>query len=123
MKVNVIINRSVENVWKFFLDITNWEHWYGAVLKEVIPEWKEGAIIVWGNNQRTKVEVFVPFKEIHFVSDVGRTIHRFTKTDTNIALVEIDFSPSSMISFTDGGAGFKQQMQDWLNNLKTYVEK
>src|SRR3990170_15858 len=112
MKVDVIINRSIENVWKYFLDIKNWEHWYGAVLKEVIPEWKEGAIIVWGNNQRTKVEVFIPFKEIHFVSETGKTIYRFIKTDTNITLVEHDFSPSSMIRFTDGGSGVKQQIQD-----------
>jgi uncharacterized protein YndB with AHSA1/START domain len=39
LEAAILIERSVDVVWEYFIQPANWEEWYGGGLKEVVPRW------------------------------------------------------------------------------------
>ena len=116
-RVSVLIDRPVKQVWEYFLDRTNWVHWHGGAMSEVVPRWQEGATIVWGNGQKTQIESFVPPSEVTTVSGGGRDTYRFVRTDASSTRVEHEYSPSAMM----GHADWESYMQSKLDKMKMHI--
>ena len=55
MAEKITIDRSLDQVWAVFTDVSSWKTWWGGDLKSVTPGWQGNAKMRWSNGDQTAV--------------------------------------------------------------------
>src|SRR5690349_5389808 len=85
------IDRSLDQVWSVFTDISTWKTWWGGDLQSVTPNWGDGAKIIWGGGGVTSVFDFVEKKLVGLKGSYGeKVIWTFGQVGGGGTFVSID---------------------------------
>ena len=122
LTVSVKIDRSVDQVWGYFVTPSNWIKWYGGV-KEVVPGWKTGAKIIWASGSGSPLTKVIPGKEICMSGGWMDVTYKFNAEGNAATIVElVESDPKGGASFTDGGAANEARWERQLQKLKECIE-
>lgn len=55
----ITIDRSLDQVWAVFIDVSSWKTWWGGDMTSVTPGWQAGAAVTWSTGGGTTVFDFV----------------------------------------------------------------
>jgi hypothetical protein len=80
---SVQINKSIDAVWKFFVDSSNWVKWHGGALLEVKPDWSKGGELIWKLGYPSRIKEIIPLKVVETVSSPSQNIVRWTFAQYN----------------------------------------
>jgi uncharacterized protein YndB with AHSA1/START domain len=82
-KVEITVQRSLQEVWEFFTIPSNWDKWWGGTLTKVEPGWQNGAKLIWALGRPTTILNIIPQKKIEFESTWAKGVWTFTATNSN----------------------------------------
>ncbi|OGR05189.1 MAG: hypothetical protein A2511_04305 [Deltaproteobacteria bacterium RIFOXYD12_FULL_50_9] len=123
LKSSIKIARPIDVVWDYFTEITNWSKWYGGGLKEILPDWQNGATLIWSSGGSSTIKKIVSKQEIGISGAWMDTSYMFYASGDSATTIEvIEFEPKGGAGFNDGGVAHKAELQKTLQNLKISVE-
>ena len=102
------INRSPQDVWRYFTESNNWSKWYGGKLVKVDPKWEEGGKLIWESGRPSIIKSIVPLKEITLEDPTWNIITKWIFRDLKEGVfieVEEDFNktkPGSEVEWRQG---------------------
>ena len=100
---SIVINQSRQLIWDFITDSKNWKQWYGYDLIDVIPDWREGAELVYEGGHKTTLKQFEPPELLQ----LGKAIVlRLSEIDSSST--EVEFG----MKFIDDDPRHKARMKD-----------
>ncbi|MHB8126151.1 MAG: SRPBCC domain-containing protein [Desulfitobacteriaceae bacterium] len=123
IQISVVIDRSVKEVWNYFTTPSNWLDWYGGELKDVEPDWSEGAYLVWGLGGKSQIIACVENKELTSCGNAFDTTYQFTARGKKTQMTVIESDPKGGGFFSDGGVAHRAELTKCMNRLKEQVER
>jgi uncharacterized protein YndB with AHSA1/START domain len=124
IEVSVTINKPLKEVWRFFIEPSNWKKWRGGFgLKRVSPGWEKGAHLEWELGGYSTILEYIPERLVAVQGTWAVTTYAFEKAGENAVNLTYNMSdPSGGASFTDGGAAETQKVNKYLQEFKRMVE-
>ncbi|MDR3217661.1 MAG: hypothetical protein LBU22_01555, partial [Dysgonamonadaceae bacterium] len=119
IKLNVIINRPVEDVWNYFTNISNWSKWDGGEI--ISAEWKKGGSVTWGMGAPSQINNYEFQKLVTLGSTWIDTNYRFSPCNGGTLFTIEEGSPKNA-SWSDGGVKHTRELEDSLKKLKQNIE-
>jgi hypothetical protein len=97
----IMIDRSLDEVWSVITDVSSWKTWWGGDLKSVTPGWQVGAAVTWATGGGTTVFDFAEKKRIGLKGSYGeKVVWAFSQAPggrTSVSMGE-DLSSSGLVA-------------------------
>ncbi|MEW6089164.1 MAG: hypothetical protein AB1498_12765 [bacterium] len=122
VKVEAGINKSLNEVWDFFLNPGNWGKWWPRGIKKIIPGWEEDAVIYWSDGSECNVWSITPKKIVQFNTQWMRTTFKFNAADEGM-IMQIKLDARWEKGFSGRGIAERTELAGALSKFKDYVEK
>lgn len=126
-RAEVVVNRTLPQVWAAFIDHAAWPNWHGGEIEKVDPGWQVGAAIRWKAGAPSRIVAIHEHKSIALRHSLGGSLQgpednwSFSQSGngTRVELIE-DYSQSA--SYVSDSASRERQMKDTLSKFKKFVE-
>lgn len=121
INAEVVISKSLDVVWDFYINSRNWGKWWLQGIKRVVPGWEEDAVVHWSDDSECAVWNLVPREMVQLDSQWVRTTFRFSEINGE-TLVQVELVARWERNFDGRGALEKTKLLRALFRLKECVE-
>lgn len=125
IEVEEFIKATSEQAWSILTDIRAWRQWWsGHRLKQVLPTWKRGAILIWDKGRDAVVFAYKPGELLDFGgNNMGIQIHRYFRLSQEAGGLRVVYGFSVKGADMGEPSEARQKMADTLRRLKRLIER